>query len=132
MKIKIYNWNDFETHNAIYFTRDINIKNEFNVFACYIEKGKKYFLVYIDFIKCKSLLWIKDGEYLEITDQNFSNEYVKVSKYISKYQDIDGLLKLKMKNVVAKQWMLNNNEFFAMVLLDGHSAEKLFIEKELK
>lgn len=96
------------------------------------KKQKKYFLVYIDFIKYKLLLWIKDGKYFEITDQNFSNEYVKVSKYISKYQDEEGLLKLNMKNVVAKQWMLNNNEFFAMVLLDGHSAEKLFIEKELK
>lgn len=132
MKIKINNWNEFETRNATYFTRDINIKNELNVYASYIEKKKKYFLVYMDFVKYKILLWIKDGEYLEIIDQNFSNEYVKVSKYISKYQDVDGLLKLNMKNVVAKQWMLNNNEFFAMVLLDGHSAEKLFIEKELK
>ena len=43
MKIKIHNWNDFETHNAIYCTREINIKNELNVFACYIENGKKYF-----------------------------------------------------------------------------------------
>ena len=132
MKIKIHNWNDFETHNAIYFTRDINIKNELNVSACYIENEKNYFLVYMDFIEYKILLWIEDGEYLEIIDQNFSNEYVKVPKYISKYQDVDGLLELNMKNVVAKPWMLNNNEFFAMVLLDGHSAEKLFIEKELK
>lgn len=132
MKIKINNWNEFETRNATYFTRDINMKNESNVYACYIKNKKKYFLVYIDFIKYKLLLWIKDGEYFEITDQNFSNEYVKVSKYISKYQDEEGLLKLNMKNVVAKQWMLNNNEFFAMVLLDGHSAKKLFIEKELK
>lgn len=132
MKIKIHNWNDFETHNAIYFTRDINIKNELNVSACYIENGKNYFLVYIDFIEYKTLLWIEDGEYLEIIDQNFSNEYVKVPKYISKYQDVDGLLELNMKNVVAKPWMLNNNEFFAMVLLDRNSAEKLFKEKELK
>ena len=132
MKIKIHNWNDFETHNAIYFTRDINIKNELNVSACYIENEKNYFLVYMDFIEYKILLWIEDGEYLEIIDQNFSNEYVKVPKYISKYQDVDGLLELNMKNVVAKPWMLNNNEFFAMVLLDGHSAKKLFIEKELK
>lgn len=132
MKIKIHNWNDFETHNAIFFTRDINIKNELNVSACYIENKKNYFLVYMDFIKYKMLLWIEDGEYLEIIDQNFSNEYVKVPKYISKYQDVDGLLKLNMKNVVAKPWMLNNNGFFAMVLLDRKSAEKLFIEKELK
>ena len=132
MKIKIHNWNDFETHNAIYFTRDINIKNELNVSACYIENEKKFFLVYMDFIEYKMLLWIEDGEYLEIIDQNFSNEYVKVPKYISKYQDVDGLLKLNMKNVVAKPWMLNNNGFFAMVLLDRNSAEKLFIEKELK
>lgn len=132
MKIKIHNWNDFETHNAIYFTRDINIKNELNVSACYIENEKNHFLVYMDFIEYKILLWIEDGEYLEIIDQNFSNEYVKVPKYISKYQDVDGLLELNMKNVVAKPWMLNNNEFFAMVLLDRNSAEKLFIEKELK
>ena len=87
MKIKINNWNEFETRNATYFIRDINMKNELNVYACYIKNKKKYFLVYIDFIKYKLLLWIKDGEYFEITDQNFSNEYVKVSKYISKYQN---------------------------------------------
>lgn len=132
MKIKIHNWNDFETHNAIYFTRDINIKNELNVSAYYTENEKKYFLVYMDFIEYKILLWIEDGEYLEITDQNFSNEYVKVSKYISKYQDVDGLLELNMKNVVAKQWMLNNNEFFAMVLSERNLAEKLFVKNELK
>lgn len=132
MKIKIHNWNDFETYNALYFTRDINIKNDLNVSACYTENGKKYFLVYMDFIEYNILLWIEDGDYLEIIDQNFSNEYVKVSKYISKYQDVDGLLELNMKNVVAKQWMLNNNEFFAMVLLDRNLAEKLFIENELK
>ena len=62
----------------------------------------------------------------------FSHQPPQDTKYISKYQDEEGLLKLNMKNVVAKQWMLNNNEFFAMVLLDGHSAKKLFIEKELK
>ena len=28
MKIKINNWNEFETRNATYFTRDINMKNE--------------------------------------------------------------------------------------------------------
>ena len=102
MKIKINNWNEFETRNATYFMRDIKMKNELNVYACYIKNKKKYFLVYIDFIKYKLLLWIKDGKYFEITDQNFSNEYVKVSKYISKYQDEEGLLKLNMKNVVAK------------------------------
>ncbi len=132
MTIKILNWNDFESRNAIYFTRDINIKNDLNVFACYIENDKKYFLVYMDFINYKNLLWIEDGDYLEITDEKFSNEYVEVSKYVSKYQDVDGLLELHMKNVVAKKWMLNNNEFFAMVSLDRNLAEKLFIENELK
>lgn len=132
MKIKIHNWNDFEAHNALHFTRDINIKNDLNVSACYTENEIKYFLVYMDFIKYKMLLWIEDGDYLEIIDQNFSNEYVEVSKYISKYQDVDGLLELHMKNVVAKQWMLTNNKFFAMVLLDRNSAEKLFIENDLK
>ena len=99
MKIKINNWNEFETRNATYFMRDINMKNELNVYACYIKNKKKYFLVYIDFIKYKLLLWIKDGKYFEITDQNFSNENVKESKYISKYQDLSESFRGEMYRV---------------------------------
>ena len=46
MKIKINNWNEFETRNATYFMRDINMKNELNVYACYIKNKKKYFSLY--------------------------------------------------------------------------------------
>ena len=132
MKIRIQNWNEFQKRNSIYFTRDMNIKKDLEVFASYVGKRKKYFLVYIDFINYKILTWIENGNYLEIVDNDFSNEYVEATKYISNYQDIDGLLELQMKDVIAKKWMLENNEFFAMILLDRKLAQKIFIENELK
>ena len=41
MKIKINNWNEFETRNATYFMRDINMKNE--CLCMLYKKQKKIF-----------------------------------------------------------------------------------------
>ena len=43
MTININIWNEFETRNATYFTRDINMKNELNVYACYLKNKKNIF-----------------------------------------------------------------------------------------
>ena len=43
MRIKVIDWEYFEKSNAIYFTRDINIVNEFTVYAIEVSKKIKKF-----------------------------------------------------------------------------------------
>lgn len=112
MKIKILDWSKFEKQNSIYFTRDINIIDEEELFATDCEnykKGKKYFLVYIDFAKYDIFSWIKEGDYFQIVDDSFDREYIILNSYVSQYHDIDGIVELHMRDIVAKKWMIESN-----------------------
>ena len=65
MKIKIINWKDFSNTNAIYFTNDVNLVDEFEVYASYKNKRKRYFLIFINFGRYETLIWIEEGKYYQ-------------------------------------------------------------------
>ena len=130
MRIKINNWNEFEKINACYFTRDINIKNEFEVYALFEEKdffsSKKYLLVYINFYSFQKLLFIKEGKYYDILDASFSQKFITVPKYVSSFQSDDGICHVKMSGLIAKKWMIDDNEFIARAVSLDSEAQKKF------
>lgn len=131
MKIKIINWKDFSNKNAIYFTNDVNLVDEFEVYASYKNKRKRYFLIFINFGRYETLIWIEEGKYYKIIDEQFDDEYVKVNHFYSKYENQEEFISLVMRKIIAKKWMYNLNSFFAMVIGNRSLAQKIFIENEI-
>lgn len=76
MRIKIIDWKLFGKSNGIYFTRDTNIVNDYNVYAMEIDKKHNKLLVYMDFISFKYLGFIEYNESISIIDNNISNNWV--------------------------------------------------------
>ena len=132
MRIKINNWNIFEKINAYYFTRNININDELEVYAVYESKSKqdkksvKYLLVYVDFYTFKKLLFIEEGNYFDVLDTSFSQEFISVSEYVSIFKDKEDFCEVKMGNLITKKWMVEENDFFAWVIVNDLMAQKKF------
>ena len=130
MKIKIVDWDKFEKTNAIYFTRDTNQIDEFEVWAMFLDKGKKVMLVYLNFVTYNCLSFIDEGDYYIILDNLFDETFHKAERHISTYLD-DGIkVKLLMKKAVGKKWMFDNKEFFAMAAVNRKKAEEIFLHNE--
>ena len=70
---------------------------------------KKNYLVYIDYVTSRSLSWIKNENCFEIINDTFTDEYIILDKYVSKYKDIDSITKLNMKNAIAKKCLYKMN-----------------------
>ena len=133
MRIKINNWNFFEKVNACYFTRNINIYDELEVYAIYEEtkRNKTYLLVYVDFYTFKKLIFIEDGDYYDVLDDSFTQEFISVSKYVSTFKNEDGLYNIKMTNLIAKKWMIEEKDFFARVVVNDFVAQEKFESIEI-
>lgn len=115
MKIKITDWNYFEKSNAIYFTRDINIVNDFKVYAMQISKKEKKLLVYMDFISSKYLGFIKLNDYVMISDNSIPNDWIYKEKLVLNILE-DNLFsqhyqKYSLDNIFAPEWMTKSNFF---------------------
>ena len=132
MKIKITNWDKFEKVNAIYFTRDLNISDIIEILAVYQDGSQKVMLTNIDFYWYKTFGYITEGDYYIVIDESFNEEYVKLDSFVSTYEENNEFVRLKMKNLVAKKWMIENKSFFAMVWLNSDKAEELFFYNEFK
>ena len=129
MKIKIVDWNKFEKNNAIYFTRDINIVNEFNVYAIEIGKKEKNLLVYMDFISFKHLGFIKLDNCIELIDNRIDNDWIFKDKFVCEIL-VDNLYiqKYKFENMFASSWMFSST-FFADLTENPVKAEEEFFKK---
>ena len=130
MKIRITDWNCFEKRNAIYFTRDINIVNDFNVYAMQISKKGKKLLVYMDFISSKYLGFIKLNDCVMISDNNIPNDWIYKEKLILNIF-IDDLFcqyyqKYSLENIFAPEWMTKSN-FFVDLHENPVMAEEEFL-----
>lgn len=115
MKIKITDWNYFEKSNAIYFTRDINIVNDFKVYAMQISKKEKKLLVYMDFISSKYLGFIKLNDCVMISDNSIPNDWIYKEKLVLNILE-DNLFsqhyqKYSLDNIFAPEWMTKSNFF---------------------
>lgn len=136
MRIKINDWDVFEKVNASYFTRNINIHDELEVYAIYEEtkpnkRNKLYLLVYVDFYTFKKLIFIEGGNYYDVLDDSFNQEFISVSKYVSIFKNEDGLCNIKMTNLIAKTWMIEENDFFARVIVNDLIAQEKFESIEI-
>lgn len=112
MKIKIIDWKLFEKSNGVYFTRDVNITNSFDVYA--IEIGKKHtkLLVYMDFISFKHLGFIEYNEAICIIDNNISNDWVYNKNFVLNIFTNDLYYqKYSYENVFAAEWMIQSSFF---------------------
>ena len=71
MKIKIIDWKLFEKSNGIYFTRDINIVNDYNVYAMEIGKKHNKEVILVDHQeKEQSVIGLDEASILEIVDHH--------------------------------------------------------------
>lgn len=130
MKIKITDWNYFEKCNAIYFTRDINIVNDFKVYAMQISKKGKKLLVYMDFISSKYLGFIKLNDYVMISDNSIPNDWIYKEKLVLNILE-DNLFsqhyhKYSLDNIFAPEWMTKSN-FFVDLHENSAIAEEEFL-----
>ena len=128
MKIEIKDWNLFEKNNGIYFTRDVNISNIFDVYA--IEIGKKHtkLLVYMDFISFKYLGFIKYNESISIIDNNISNDWVYSKNLVLKIFTNDLYYqKYSYRNIFASAWMIQSS-FFVDITENPVKAEEDFLK----
>lgn len=115
MKIKITDWNYFEKCNAIYFTRDISIVNDFKVYAMQISKKEKKLLVYMDFISSKYLGFIKLNDCVMISDNSIPNDWIYKEKLVLNIL-VNNLFsqhyqKYSLDNIFAPEWMTKSNFF---------------------
>ena len=127
MKIKIIDWKLFEKSNAVYFTRDVNITNSFDVYA--IEIGKKHtqLLVYMDFISFKYLGFIKYNEAICIIDNNISNDWLYNKNLVLNIFTNDLYYqKYSYENVFAAEWMIQSS-FFVDLSENPVKAEEEFL-----
>lgn len=110
MKIKIIDWKLFEKSNGIYFTRDINIVNDYNVYAMEIGKKHNKLLVYMDFISFKYLGFIEYNESISIIDNNISNNWVyKKNLVLNIYTNDLYFQKYSYENILAPEWMIQGS-----------------------
>ena len=127
MKIKIIDWKLFEKSNGVYFTRDVNITNSFDVYA--IEIGKKHtkLLVYMDFISFKYLGFIEYNEAICIIDNNISNDWVYNKNLVLNIFTNDLYYqKYSYENVFASEWMIQSS-FFVDLRENPVKAENEFL-----
>ena len=64
-------------------------------------------------------------------DDSFTQEFISVSKYVSAFKNEDGLFNIKMTNLIAKKWMIEENDFFARVIVNDFIAQKKFESIEI-
>lgn len=131
MKIKIIDWNEFEKKNAIYFTRDINIENEFDVFVEFKYKKKKYYIFYVDFISFQKIVLIQEDKYYEVVEKFFSEEYVFKKRLFVKYDTEEDCVNVQLDDVIAKKWIIEDPSFLGMIFCRDNMSLKIFREKEL-
>ena len=139
MRIRINDWEKFQMINHIQLRKDVIKKPELEVYATFeihkLFSKEKHLLIYIDFYWYyqKKVIIIKEGNYYDIISDDFSNEYIRVPKFISYYYDKEEMLhlKLKMRNAIAKTWMIEDKEYFSKVFVRYIPVTKKFIEKEL-
>lgn len=128
MKIKIIDWKLFEKSNGIYFTRDINIVNDYNVYAMEIGKKHNKLLVYMDFISFKYLGFIEYNESISIIDNNISNNWVyKKNLVLNIYANDLYFQKYSYENILAPEWMIQGS-FLVDLRENPVKAENEFLD----
>lgn len=127
MKIKIIDWKLFEKSNAIYFTRDINIVNDFNVYAMEIASKRKRLLVYMDFISFKYLGFIEFNDCVMITENSISDDWVYNKELnLNIYTNDLYYQKYSFENIFAPEWMTLST-FLVDLRENPVKAEKEFL-----
>ena len=127
MKIKIIDWKLFEKSNGVYFTRDVNITNSFDVYAVEIGKKHTQLLVYMDFISFKYLGFIKYNEAICIIDNNISNDWVyNKNLVLNSFTNDLYYQKYSYENVFAAEWMIQSS-FFVDLSENPVKAEEEFL-----
>lgn len=128
MKIRIIDWKLFEKSNGIYFTRDINIVNDYNVYAMEIGKKHNKLLVYMDFISFKYLGFIEYNESISIIDNNISNNWVyKKNLVLNIYANGLYFQKYSYENILAPEWMIQGS-FLVDLRENPVKAENEFLD----
>ncbi len=128
MKIKIIDWKLFEKSNGIYFTRDINIVDDYNVYAMEIGKKHNKLLVYMDFISFKYIGFIEYNESISIIDNNISNNWVyKKNLVLNIYTNDLYFQKYSYENILAPEWMIQGS-FLVDLRENPVKAENEFLD----
>ena len=128
MRIKIIDWKLFEKSNGIYFTRDTNIVNDYNVYAMEIDKKHNKLLVYMDFISFKYLGFIEYNESISIIDNNISNNWVyKKNLVLNIYTNDLYSQKYSYENILAPKWMIQGS-FLVDLRENPVKAENEFLD----
>lgn len=129
MKIKIVDWNAFEKSNGLYFTRDINIVNNFNVYAMELGKKEKRLLVYMDFISFKYLGFINFNDCIEVVDNKVDKTWIFNENFIKKvFTDDLYYQKYSFKNIFAPAWMFDS-DFLVNLYENPIIAEEEFFKQ---
>ena len=110
MRIKVIDWKYFEKSNAIYFTRDINIVNEFTVYAIEVSKKNKKILVYMDFVSFKYLGFIELNKSIAIIENSIPDNWVYKENFILNIFTNDLYYqKYSYENLFVPEWMIRSS-----------------------